>query len=57
MKRTLFHGVVIVTTAALCLADAWLWPQIGLAHRIEQVRDWARRKLDNDKPEDDDDGA
>lgn len=57
MMRLLLHGVVIVTTAALCLADAWLWPQIGLAHRIEQVRDWARRKLDNDKPEDDDDGA
>lgn len=52
MKMILLYGIVRVTTTALWLADAWLWPQIGLAHRIETIREWARLKLDNDKPED-----
>lgn len=55
MKRLCLHGVVIVTSVALRLADAWLWPQIGLAHRIEAIREWARLKLNNDKPEEDED--
>jgi len=57
MKVLLLHGVVKTTTAALWLANAWLWPQIGLAHRIEQIREWARLKLDNDSREDNNDGA
>jgi hypothetical protein len=55
MKRLCLHGVVIMSTGALNLADAWLWSQIGLAHRIEAIREWARLKLDNSKPQEHED--
>ena len=57
MKRLLLQSVVIVTTAALRLLDAWLGPQIGLVHRIEAIREWARLKLDNDQRGEDEDDA
>jgi hypothetical protein len=47
VKRLLLQGVVNVTTGALLLADAWLWPQLWLAHCIEAIRSWAWTKLQN----------
>lgn len=47
MKALLFNSVLITTTAALRLADCWLWPQLQIVHRLEGVREWARLKLDN----------
>lgn len=52
MKALLPYCVVKVTTMVLCLADAWLWPQIALAHRIETIREWGRLKLENNTHED-----